>query len=165
MQANVISRSLVPRGPAQDMALWVDVSSKWGLGVILNDHWAAWRLRPGWRTEGRDIGWAKTVALELAFRLLESKGIRDVDVIVRSDNQGSIGAYLKGRGQNFHSNLSIRRMGEIGAACNVQLVPSYVPPAENLADPISRGILGSPFRRIPWEIQLPLELEQFLLYV
>lgn len=165
LHAEDISRSLVSRGPAKDYSLWVDASSEWGIGVLINGRWAAWRLANGWKHDGRDIGWAETVALELALLCLEAMDVCDSDVIVRSDNQGSIGAYLKGRGRNFHSNLSIRRMGNVGAARNIQFLPVYVKSADNLADPVSRGILGHPNRRVLHHISLPEELSPYLVYV
>jgi len=42
----------------------------WDIGVVIGDQWAAWRLIPGWNTAGRDIGWAETIALELAILML-----------------------------------------------------------------------------------------------
>jgi hypothetical protein len=33
--------------------------------IIVNNLWRAWRLLPGWKAKGRDIGWAKAVSFEL----------------------------------------------------------------------------------------------------
>lgn len=35
---------LLPRGPPQDMGLFVDASTSWGLGIIVAGQWAAFRL-------------------------------------------------------------------------------------------------------------------------
>jgi len=50
-----------------DPDVWVDMSTDWVIGVILCQHWVAWKLNPGWKVEGHDIGWAELIALELAM--------------------------------------------------------------------------------------------------
>src|SRR5882672_3895252 len=67
------SRSLLPR-TAIDPNVWVDASTDWGIGVIYGRLWAAWRLKPGWKSEGRDIGWVESVALELTVLWLIRDG-------------------------------------------------------------------------------------------
>ena len=59
--------------------------------------WAAWRLAPSWKAEGRDIGCAEAIALELAVLWVMSSDILDVHVVVHSDNTSVIGAFNKGR--------------------------------------------------------------------
>jgi hypothetical protein len=49
------------------------------------------------------------VAVELACLIVEARGLRDVDVLVRSDNVGVIGTFGMGRGRNFMVTFSIRR--------------------------------------------------------
>jgi len=41
-----------------DPDLWVDASKSWDISVIYGNIWFAWTLMPGWKAEGRDIGWA-----------------------------------------------------------------------------------------------------------
>jgi len=36
------------------------------VGLIVGHYWAAWHLQDGWKSDQRDIGWAESVALELA---------------------------------------------------------------------------------------------------
>ena len=40
------------RLPDFDPDIWVDASSVWGIGIIIDSHWAAWRLLFGWKSEG-----------------------------------------------------------------------------------------------------------------
>lgn len=49
-------RSLKPKGPPVDLGVWVDASEAWGIGVFFDGKWDAWRLRNGWKSDGRDIG-------------------------------------------------------------------------------------------------------------
>jgi hypothetical protein len=160
-----VSRSLVPRGPSVDPDVWVDASTSWGIGILVGDHWDAWQLIDGWKCEGRDIGWAEGVAIELAILVLELMGFRDCRILIRSDNVGVIGAYSRGRGRNFQVNASIRRAETVAMACNVSHNFIYVASEENRADPISRGLLGLPGLQNPFRIALPSELSPFLSHV
>jgi len=79
-----------------DPDIWANTSTSWGVGLVVGDHWAAWKLKDGWRADGRDIGWAESVALELAALWMVHTGFHDAVVTVRGDNMGVIGAYTKG---------------------------------------------------------------------
>lgn len=74
-----------------DLDIWVDASTSWGIGIIVGTSWATWKLTPGWKTEGRDIGWAESIALELAIAWIVSSDVHDALVIIRGDNTGVIG--------------------------------------------------------------------------
>jgi hypothetical protein len=160
-----ISRSLVPCGPPADFDVWVDASTSWGIGICVGEHWDAWRLRDGWKNESHDIGWAEGVAVELVIMILELMHVHDRRMLIRSDNVGVIGAYLKGRGRNFQVNSSIRHVEIIAMSCNVSYDLAYVTSAENRANPILRGILGHPSLQNPFCILLPSELTPLLDHV
>lgn len=159
-----VPRDLTPRAFA-DLAISVDASTDWGIGVTIGSLWCAWKILSGWRGPSRDIGWLEGLAVELTCYLLEAKGIRDSQVLINSDNQGIIGAFGKGRSRNFQVNLSIRRSGTCLYACNNTLDLRYVKSEDNPADPISRGILGSKDQHLKLQIALPQELTPFLAYV
>ena len=50
-----------------DPNLHVDASSSFGVGFVIENCYAGWRLIEGWACESRDIGWAESMALELAI--------------------------------------------------------------------------------------------------
>jgi hypothetical protein len=75
-----------------DTALFVDASTGWGIGLILNGKWLAWQFMDGWKSDGRDIGWTEMVAVELAVRTLVTGKYISCHVTVRSDNKGVVGA-------------------------------------------------------------------------
>jgi len=60
-----------------DPDMWVDASTNWGIGVVIGTLWASWKLKKGWNSGGRDIGWAKSIALELAVLMLVDWGFKD----------------------------------------------------------------------------------------
>ena len=156
---------LLPRGPPQDMGLFVDASTSWGLGIIVAGRWAAFRLHSDWKVEGRDICWLETVAVEILIYILEAMGISNTTLIIHSDNQGTIGSLGKGHSRNFHINLSIRRAYIVLASQFITPELVYLASENNPADPISRGELGPTETRIATSFSLPDELRDIFLDV
>ena len=160
------TRKLVARGRPVDPDIWVDASTDWGIGLVVGNSFAAWRWKlplAEWRTQGRDIGWAEMVAVELAVLWLEQTGWADKDVIVRSDNQGVIDAIKNGRSRNFQVNLVIRRTDSVCMAQNIRLDMRYVESKTNRADPVSRGVPDDPLvGDLEILYELPPELTEYL---
>ena len=151
-------RDLRPRD-IQDLGIYVDASTSWGIGIIIQNRWAAFKLQPNWKIEGRDICWLETIAIEFLFYILESMGIREAHLLVHSDNQGAIGALGKGRSPNYHINLSIRRTYNVLVTRFITHELKFIPSEDNLADHISRGDLGSPDLEIQDSFKMPDELK------
>src|SRR5882724_6742948 len=101
-----VPHSLTPRRTV-DPNIWVDASTDWGIGVIIADHWAAWKLVADWNSLGRDIGWAESIALELVVIMIVDQGFNDCHVMIRGDNTGIIDAFNRGRSRNVPRNDSI----------------------------------------------------------
>jgi len=83
-----MSRSLLLR-QCLDLNVHVDASLAFGLGFTFNNDYAGWRLSDSWVAEGRDIGWAECVALELAIYWLIQEGFRNADVTSTQTTQVS----------------------------------------------------------------------------
>ena len=160
-----VSRSLIPR-TFHDPDIWVD-ASEWGIGLVVGDFWAAWKLVPGWRGDGRDMGWAEGLAVEvITLWIVSDSGIaNDAIVKVRSDNTGVIGAHNRGWSRNIHVNDSIRRVSTLFISTNTTPDFEQVPSALNRADPISRGDLGPADCKLKISFDLPVELKEFLVHV
>ena len=151
-------RQLTPRGSPLDLGIFVDASTSWGIGIIVEGKWLAFQLDPSWKIPGRDICWLETIAVELAAYILESKGIRESTVLIHSDNEGTIGSVDKGRSRNTHINLSIRRTYTVLCPNFLTLTFLYIPSKDNPADPLSRGVLGLPHDKLDIFFKLPDEL-------
>ncbi|KAE8243949.1 hypothetical protein A4X03_0g7648, partial [Tilletia caries] len=93
--------------------VWVDASSEWGIGVIVGDAWSAWSWTPGWDSDGRNIGWAEAVALELGLRAALALGARDSLVKFFSDNQGVLFGYKLGRSRGKQVNSVLKRVVDL----------------------------------------------------
>jgi hypothetical protein len=72
-------RSLIPPGPTRDYGIWVDASTEWGIGILWDGHWAAWRTADNWRGIKRDIGWLEGVAAEIAIIIAKEIGVCNAD--------------------------------------------------------------------------------------
>lgn len=161
-------RELIPRGEMHDLDLWVDASSDWGIGIVIGNGWDAWKWGAPyakWHAQGRDIGWAEMVAIELLLRRLEEVGWRNADLLIRSDNEGVIHAFRKGRSRNWQVNLSIRRTEYLCLATNLVAHPVYVNTKINRADAVSRGTPLASMERFRSGFELPPELAAFLAHV
>ena len=159
------TRILRPRGPLKDMNIYVDASTSWGIGVIIGDAWAAFRLKDNWKISGRDICWLKALAIELLFYILEARQLHDADLLVHSDSKGAIGAFEKGRCPNWHINLVLRRSFPVMSRLSIFPSLRYIESAKNPADPISRGLLRSPTSKISTSLDIPPEILDILTYV
>jgi hypothetical protein len=159
--------SLRPRLPVQDIGLFVDASTSWGIGLILGSGagWDAWALTDKPRSPFQHIGWLEAVAVELALHVLVARGVHSSHILIYSDNQGVIGAWNRGRGRNPEINLSIRRAELLAHEHAIALSFNFVDSEDNLADPISRGILGPVEQHLASSFPLPVDLRPFLRHV
>ncbi len=158
-------RSLQPKGPQLDWDISVDASMDWGIGVVVNGKWDAWSLRPGWKSEGRNISWLEALVVEFLVYILEANNLRDITIPAHSDNQGVIGAFEKGHSRSVSVNLSIQRSAVILTMRGISLSLSYIESAKNPADSISHGDLGPLEMRLRTYFQLPDELTPFICHV
>ncbi|THH17690.1 hypothetical protein EUX98_g9078 [Antrodiella citrinella] len=138
LQLPRVSRPLESRGALLDLEIWVDTSTSWGIGILVEGQWDAWKWKAGWKGHGRDIGWAEMIAVELTIRVVECLGHRNAHILIRSDNSGVVGAFSRGRSRNFEVNLSIRRTEIISMSLNLSFHLTYVNTKDNLADPVSQ---------------------------
>jgi hypothetical protein len=54
----------------QDLGLFFDASTSWGIGIVFGRLWYSFRLAPGWKTTGHDICWLEAIALGLLIHFL-----------------------------------------------------------------------------------------------
>lgn len=155
-------RQLRQLPPLEDRGIFVDASTSWGIGIIIGPAWRAFKLIDDWKVKGRDITWLEAVALELLFYFLVQDNVRDAHLLCHSDNNGAIGAHVKGRSANDAINACVGRSYAISISNNI--IPSfrYIPSADNPADPISRGEPGpSHFQLLSLSFDLPRDLVRF----
>ena len=91
--------------PASEIEFWVDASSSWGIGIVFDGEWDFWRLHPGWDKDGRNIGWAEMVAIELGLLFAVHRAFSNIHFVIRSDNQGVIHAIQGGKSRSPQQNF------------------------------------------------------------
>jgi hypothetical protein len=148
--------------PASPVEFWVDASSSWGIGVVFAGEWEAWRFSTGWDTDGRNIGWAEIVAIELGLLFAVHKGFSDTHFLIKSDNQGVIHAIKGGKSRSPTQNLVLQHITSLLSQHKLWISSLYVPSVDNLADPPSRGYPAVGFPRAISSPTLPSYLLPFM---
>ena len=110
MSSEFCGSLLVKPPAATSIEFWVDASSLWDIGIILDNEWDHWRLCPNWDRDGRNIGWAEIVAIELGLLFAIHQGYTDVHFLIKSDNQGVIHAIQEGKSRSPEQNLVLQRI-------------------------------------------------------
>lgn len=146
--------------------VFVDASG-WGIGLIINEQWLAWRftapLHPSVPvdTAGRIImSWAELTALELGLLTLIAAGYRNARVVLHSDNSGVVDAVRAQKWvPHYGLDAGIKRiMGtcrEAGLKVEVKWVSTKMNPADNP----SRGVFPPPALVFEQAPTLPAHLE------
>lgn len=138
-----------------------DASSGVGIGVILGNRWRAWRFRPGWKSERREIGWAEAVGFEFLVRLVIQSNPPHPHLRLHGDNQGVVAAWRNGRSRNPQVNSVFKRIHEILVGTGIHIYCDYVPSNDNPADGPSRGQYPPQSNLLP-PIDIPLDVAPFL---
>jgi len=144
--------------PPSPIGFWVDASTDWGIGIVFDGRWEAIKFREGWKSGGRNIGWAEFVAIELGLLRAIAQGHNNVHFTVHSDNQGVIQAIRGGKSRSPEQNLVLQCILHLLTTHSIHISPSYIPSSSNLADEPSRGlpVLNLPPFHTPLLIPPPL---------
>ncbi|QRW03527.1 hypothetical protein RhiLY_02526 [Ceratobasidium sp. AG-Ba] len=162
--SNLMRHLRVP-WPEYHTPLFMDASTSFGVGIIVDGSSAAWKLAKDWRRPGIDIGWAEMAAVELALTALVAKGVRRHTISLRSDNQGVVFAIRARRSRSTHQNEILLRIFLLADAHELDLSIDYIQSAKNPADQPSRGLPEPGTLPISWPIRTPPQLAPFLVRV
>lgn len=142
--------------------IFVDASTSWGIGFIMDGKWLAWPLILGWKTDDRDIGWAEMVAVELALCAVIKSGIQNTHLIFRSDNSGVVGAMKVAMSRNYQQNGILRCIIFLCQEHAIWITTDWVPSLNNLADGPSRGEFPPATDLFPFPPRVPYHLKSFI---
>jgi len=145
-----------------DVSFYVDASTTWGIGLVLNGKWLAFQFQDGWRTNGRDIGWGEMVAIELAIRTLVSSDYSDTHITIYSDNQGVVGGLRAGYSRGIQQNHILREIVRLMQIHKLWITVEWVSTKTNPADDPSRGVFPARELLHPFPPMLPPHLRTFL---
>jgi hypothetical protein len=156
-----ISRPIPGPALVTDRNAFSDASSGFGIGIVIGNKWRAWRLVPGWKTDGRDIGWAEAVGFELLARALCTESQPGQHFRVFGDNRGVVEGWWKGRSRSWQTNKVFRRIHDIADTHQCLFITRYVTSRENPADAPSRGCYP-PLNNLLPAVDLPHALQQLI---
>ena len=105
MQDEFIGLKIIRTPEPLDIKVFVDVSTSWEIGLVLDGRWLAWEFKDGWRLEGHEIGWAEMVTVELAVWMLITGGTMGCHIMICLDNQGVVGMLRAGRSWGTQQNM------------------------------------------------------------
>jgi hypothetical protein len=162
LQEDFCGSTLARPPPPSPIGFWVDASTDWGIGIVFDGHWEAIKFVDGWKSGGRNIGWAEFIAIELGLLRAIAQGHHDKHFIIHSDNQGVIQAIQGGKSRSPEQNLVLQRILHLLATHSIWISPSYVPSSSNLADEPSRGLPAINLPRFSTSLSLPPHLSPFL---
>jgi len=148
--------------PPNSVEFWVDASTDWGIGIVFNGNWDSWKFNSNWRSNGRNIGWAEFVAIEIGLIVAISSGFSNTHFTIRSDNQGVIHAIIGGKSRSPEQNTVLQRITLLLNSHNLWISSLYVPSSDNLADLPSRGFPILHLPRKVFNITLPSALKPFI---
>jgi len=134
-----ISRTIPGPVEVTDFSAYSDASSGTGIAIWINGTWRAWRLLPGWNTDGLDIGWAEAIGMEFLTRSLLTRCTENTCLKIYGDNRGVVKGWWKGRSRNKATNSIFKHIHKISAAAKCTILTRYIPSAHNPADDPSHG--------------------------
>ena len=145
-----------------DVKLFVDASTAWGIGMYINGRWLAWQFKENWHSEGHEIGLVEMVAVELTVRMLCTAKFKNCHIIVRSDNQGMVGALQAGRSRGTQQNSILREIVRLIQENSLWVSTVWIPTSENPADGPSRGVFPGKNLLYTFPLKLPFHLTNFV---
>lgn len=142
--------------PICNITLAVDASTSFGIDVLVDEFWESWELATGWSTDGRNIGWAKMMAVELGLRCLVHRGFKNCHFRLLSDNMGVIHCLDGGCSRSVQQNRVLQRIVSLLRMNDLWITPEYVESSHNLADRPSRGLPCLIGKKLPPSLSPPL---------
>src|SRR5258705_179303 len=106
----IMSRPIPQPWPFINIGAYSDASSGWGIAITVGEYWRAWRLVPGWKCKGRDIGWAEAVSFKFLVRHVIQITTAGARIKVYGNNIGVVEGWWTGRSQNKQVNEVFRRI-------------------------------------------------------
>ena len=140
LSSQKLSRRIPGPCDVEDYGAFSDASSGVGIAIVIANRWRAWRLIPGWDTEGRDIGWAEAIGFEFLVLAVLAFSQPGQHFRLFGDNRGVVEGWWKGRSRNRQTNVVFRRVHDILSAHKCTIITRYVTSKENPADAPSRGV-------------------------
>jgi hypothetical protein len=142
LEEEFVGMKIVCPPTPSDHQLFIDASTRWGIGLLLNGKWLAWQLKDGWKADGRDIGWAEMVAVELAIQTLVTAKFANCHIVIHSDNKGVMSALAVGRSRKTQQNAILWEIVKLIQDHDIWILMTWVATHDNPVDKPSRGVFS-----------------------
>lgn len=161
------ARRFIPEVRVTDVDWVGDAASSFGIGILVKDRWAQFKLKKGWKnhlklSEKGGIAWAETAAIRLGLiivsKLYKTEGKK---FKVLTDNTTSGSVVLKHRSRDRAVNEEWKAIQAILVAFQCDIVAERVKSIDNKADELSRNI----GKRLPLSKVVKIEMPADLLPV
>lgn len=162
------TRPLIPSPAAIDVKWVGDASSSFGIGVLIDKHWACFELSTNWQTLSlqsgkRSIAWAETVAICLGLIVLNKlRRVAGGKFWVWTDNTTTQSAIEKRKSKDEHVNNEWKYIQRLLTCLACDIAAKRVTSKGNEADALSRGDLGELFWFNEVRIEIPVDLKHVL---
>lgn len=139
------TRRLIPEVEPTDVGWVGDAASSFGIGVLVKDRWAQFRLKKGWKhhlklSDKGGIAWAETAAIRLGLimisKLFDTKGKK---FKVLTDNKTSESVVSKHRSRDRAVNEEWKAIQTLLVKFQCDIVAVRVKSVDNVADGLSRN--------------------------
>jgi hypothetical protein len=122
--------------PVSNIHIFVDTSTSWGIGFVMNGKWLVWPFHDGTidLEHGHNIGWAEFMAIELALLALIQSGAQKIMFTLHSDNRSVVDAFKGRRSCSPLQNMTLHRILLLFHEFDISFITTWVPSKENLAD-------------------------------
>lgn len=151
LRSGHLTRELLQDKTPIDVSAFSDASSGVGIGIVIGKRWRAWRLLPGWKQDGRDIGWAEALGMLLLATTVAQlgTGARSSTYLLHGDNRGVVDGWKVNRSRNHQTNEIFRLLHDLQDRAHCTFTARYVRSTDNPADAPSRGQFGDSADLLP----------------
>lgn len=157
---------IIPDTKAIDIGWVGDASTSFGVGVLVGQHWAQFKLKPKWNEVGKDmvkrnIAWLETVAVRLGILMnLKLRNVRGKGFIVWTDNTTTEAAMRNSRSKDKAVNTEWKHIQKLLTNHQFTIKQKRVTSGDNDADALSRGIRED---KLSWHYEVRIEIPQDLI--
>lgn len=155
---------LIPRKESSDIGWVGDAATSHGIGIIIGNRWAQWKLKTGWDESDilgvkRDIAWAETVAVRLGLEMVaKMQDVRGKRFLFLTDNTTTEGVVRNLKSRHVAVNQEWRRIQRRLVELDCDLEEKRVTSLENDTDDLSRGIRIRKYDADRLQVDIPEDL-------
>ncbi|CAE6443857.1 unnamed protein product [Rhizoctonia solani] len=143
---------------------WVDAATSTRMVAVVIEserEYQVFRLKPDWKSDGRDINWMEAITFELLASFLLARQYTG-RVLVNSDSTAAISTFAGSGGRSRHLREVGSRLRRQSSEWPFIMRAQLVKGRANIADPFSRGRAQEGYKKSEFLVEIPHELKRFV---